>query len=124
MMVPSRCNNRNASSDTGLCRLCFDGTQFESGTLLPFWRRLPFALNLTWSGYLADQIAAAKANGYRHEGIERAMVGKNASSNGDCTGGASTCGRQPLLSNLATSNDSSWIRAHCGLDRSLGIRAC
>src|SRR5664279_4754496 len=85
---------------------------------------LPFALNLTWSGYLADQIAAAKANGYRHGGIERAMVDKNASSNGDCTGGASTCGRQPLLSNLATSNDSSWIRALCGLDRSLGIRAC
>jgi hypothetical protein len=30
------------------------------------------------------------------------MVGKNASSNGNCTGGASTCRRQPLLSNFAT----------------------
>ena len=81
------------------------------------------ALNLTWSGYFADQIAAAKANRYRRAGIERAMVGKNASSNDDCTGGASTRGRQPPLSNLSTRNDSSWIRAYCGLDGSLGIRA-
>src|SRR5450631_2013322 len=53
------------------------------------------------------------------------MIGKNASSKCDCTGGASTCGRQPLslLSNLAICNDRFWIRAQYGLDILLGIRA-
>ena len=32
-------------------------------------------------------------------------------------------GRSALLSNFATSNDSVWIRAHCGLGMSLSIRA-
>jgi hypothetical protein len=55
----------------------------------------------------------------------RLPAGKNnANSNGDFIARTNTCGQHAPSSNLAKSNDSFWIRAYCGLDMSLGIRAC